>query len=83
MAIPLLYLPACYLPSVYSTPSWRDSATTLFKEDIQPVRLSIKRGVEEQVGYSRALVHTARASTIVQVDSNKCTAGLLEAAKDL
>lgn len=82
MAIPPSCLPACYSPSVYSTPSWRDSATTLFEEDIQPVGLGIERGVEEQVGYSRASVHTARASTIVQVDSNKCTAGLLEAAKD-
>ncbi|KAH9872915.1 hypothetical protein J1614_005310 [Plenodomus biglobosus] len=59
MAVPPPRLPACYSPSVFSTPSWRDSATTLFEEDIQPIGL-------------------ARASTIIRVDSNKSTAGLLE-----
>jgi hypothetical protein len=41
MAVPLLRLSVCYLPSVYSISSWRDLAITLFEEDIQPVRLGI------------------------------------------
>jgi hypothetical protein len=73
-------LPPCYSPSIYSASSWRDSTITLFEEDIQPVGLGIGLGVEEQAGYSRASVHTARASTIVRVDSNKSTVGLLEIA---
>jgi hypothetical protein len=80
MAIPPSPLPPCYSPSVYSTSSWRDSATTLFEEDIQPVGLGIWGDVEEQARSSRASVHTARVSKIVRVDSNKSTARLLDAA---
>jgi hypothetical protein len=47
IAASLLPLLVCYSPSVYSTPSWRDSATTLFEEDIQPVGLGIWGDVEE------------------------------------
>jgi len=82
MAVPPSRLPVCYSPSVYSTPSWRYSTATLFEEDIQPVGLGRERGVEGQAVYSRASVHTARASTMVQVDSNKSAAGLLEVATD-
>jgi hypothetical protein len=73
-------LPPCYSPSIYSTSSWRDSATTLFEEDIQPAGLGIWGDVEEQTRSSRASVHTARASKIIRVDSNKSTAGLLDTA---
>jgi hypothetical protein len=73
---PLVY----YSPSIYSTPSWRDSATTLFEEDIQPVGLGIWGDVEEQAHSSRSTIHTARASRIIRVDSNKSTAGLLDTA---
>lgn len=82
MAVPPPCLSMCYSPSVYSC-SWRDSATTLFEEDIQPLRLGIRRDVEEQAGRGRACVPTARASKIVRVDSKKSTAGLLEVATDL
>lgn len=83
-------LTRCYSPSIYSATSWRDSSITLFEEDIQPIRLGIQptglgigRDVEEQAGYSGASVHTARTSTIIRVDSNKSTAGLLEIGTDL
>lgn len=70
----------CYSPSIYSTPSWRDSAITLFEEDVQPVGLGIWGDVQEQAHRSRASVHAARASKILRVDSNKSIAGLLDTA---
>jgi hypothetical protein len=83
IAVPPSQLPVCYSPSVYSVPSWRGSAITIFEEDIQPIGLGIGRVTEEQADHTRASVYTVRASTIAQVDSNKSSAGLLEVATDL
>jgi hypothetical protein len=80
IASSLSSLPVCYSPSIYSTPSWRDSATTLFEEDTQPIGLGIWGDVEEQAYCSRASIHTARASKITRVDSHKSTARLLDTA---
>jgi hypothetical protein len=74
----LLPLSLRYAPSVYSIPSWRNSTITLFEEDTQLVRLGIWRDVKADVGSSRACVHTARASKVVQEELNKPTAGLLD-----
>jgi hypothetical protein len=78
IAVSLSHPPVCYSPSVYSTLSWRDSSTTLFEEDIQPVGLGIWGDMEEQAYSSRATLHTARASKVTQIDSNESTARLLD-----
>lgn len=74
------HIPACYSPSLYLLRSFRDSAITLFEEDITPVGLSIWTiEVEGLVGSRTASVRTRRANRTVQIGLDRSSAGQLDA----